>query len=63
MSAEKVLIFSWNIQEKSFKRRHFTHQIAFSRNHLVPIWSDFWSPKFLRSDYLDLKLIFKLSKS
>ena len=63
MSAEKVLIFSRNIQEKSFKHRHFTHQIAFSRNYLVPIWSDFWSPKFLRSDYLDLKLIFKLWKS
>jgi len=32
-------------------------QIAFSKNHLVPILSDFWQPKFLCYDWLGIKLI------
>ena len=62
-SKEKVSNFLWNIPDKSSKHRHFTRQIAFTRNHLVPILSDFWNPKFHCSDWLDLKLTFKLSKS
>ena len=60
---KKIRNFLWNIPGKSSKHRHLTCQIAFFRNHLVPILSDFWNPKFLCSDWLDCKLIFQLSKS
>ena len=60
---QKKIEFFWNIPNKSCKHRHFTRQIVFSRNHLVPILSNFWNPKFLSSDWLDLKLIFKPWKS
>ena len=46
-SVEKVMIFLWNMPELFSQYRHFTRQIAFSTNLVVPILPDFWHPNFL----------------
>jgi len=46
----KTFKFLWNNLEKSSKHCYLTRQIAFSRNHLVHVLSDFLYTKFMHSN-------------